>query len=135
MGFNIKLYEGNSLDITDEQVAADWRMGLLRSIAKVMRQSAYPTSGIGSYGATIPGSDREHVMGNFSSIAGCPLVEIYSAKEERGEEYIYDSFSGGYTVDIAVLSALATCKCGRIIAQEVSMNVSTGELIHLVTNA
>jgi hypothetical protein len=132
--FEMKDFKGNVLEITNEQVAADWRLGLLRALGKVAK-GARPSDSVGSYGVTVPGSNREHVMGNFASIPGCPLVEIYDIREEKGENYIHDSYSGGSTNDVMILSAKATCACGRIVKHPVAMEIDPGELIHLVTNA
>lgn len=131
--FAIEDFKGNVLAITDEQVATDWRMGLLRALGKVAR-GAYPSDNTGSFGMTVSGSNREHVMGNFASIPGCPLVEIYDVREDRGEDYNFSTF-GGSTSDVIVLSAKATCKCGRVVKHPVSMDITPGELIYMVTHA
>lgn len=131
--FAIEDFKDNVLAITDEQVAADWRLGLLRALGKVAR-GARPSDSTGSFGVTISGSNREHVMGNFSSIPGCPLVEIYDVREDRGEDYNFSTF-GGSTSEVIVLSANATCECGRIVKHPVSMDITPGELIYMVTNA
>lgn len=132
--FEMNDFKGNVLAITDEQIAADWRLGLLRALGKVAR-GAVPSDSKGSYGVTVPGTNREHVMGNFSTINGCPLVEIYDVREEKGEEYIHDSYSGGSTKDVMLLSAKATCACGRIVKHPVAMDIDPGELIYRVTHA
>lgn len=126
-------YKENVLAITDEQVAADWRLGLLRALGKVAR-GARPTDSMGSYGTTIAGSNREHVMGNFASVPPCPLVEIYDIGEEKGENYNFSTF-GGSTDDVMILSANATCACGRIVKHPVVMDIDPGELIYKVTHA
>jgi hypothetical protein len=132
--FEIQDYTGDVLAITNEQVASDWRLGLLRALGKVA-QGARPSDSTGSWGVTVAGSNREHVMGNFGNIPPCPLVEIYDVREERGEEYIHDTFNGGSTKDIMLLTAKATCACGRIVKHPVTMEVSPGELIYAVTHA
>lgn len=131
--FEMKDYKDNVLAITDAQVAADWRLGLLRALGKVAR-GAVPSDSKGSYGVTVPGTNREHVMGNFSTINGCPLVEIYDVREEKGEHYNFDSF-GGSTDDVMILSAKATCACGHIVKHPVAMDIDPGELIYRVTHA
>lgn len=132
--FEMKDFKGNVLAITNEQVAADWRLGLLRALGKVAL-GARPSDSTGSYGVTVAGSNREHVMGNWGNVPHCPLVEIYDVREEKGEEYIHDSYSGGSTRDVMILSANATCACGRIVKHPVAMDIDPGELIYRVTNA
>lgn len=131
--FEMTDFKENVLAITDEQVAADWRLGLLRALGKVAR-GARPTDSMGSFGTTIAGSNREHVMGNFASVPACPLVEIYDISEDKGEEYNFSTF-GGSTNDVMILSANATCACGRLVKHPVSMDIDPGELIYMVTQA
>lgn len=131
--FEMTDFKGNVLAITDEQIAADWRLGLLRALGKVAR-GARPSDSTGSFGVTVAGSNREHVMGNWSNIPHCPLVEIYDIREERGEEYNFSTF-GGSTTDVMILSANATCECGRIVKHPVAMEIMPGELIYMVTHA
>jgi hypothetical protein len=132
--FEMTDFKENVLAITDEQVAADWRLGLLRALGKVARY-ARPNDSMGSYGVTVPGSNREHVMGNFGgTIPSCTLVEIYDIREEKGEDYNFSTF-GGSTNDVIILSANATCACGRIVKHPVSMNIDPGELIYEALHA
>lgn len=131
--FEMKDYTGNVLAITDEQVASDWRLGLLRALGKVAK-GARPSDSTGSYGVTVAGSNREHVMGNWGNVPHCPLVEIYDIREEKGENYNFDSF-GGTTDDVMILSAKATCACGRIVKHPVAMDIDPGELIYRVMHA
>lgn len=131
--FEMDDFTENVLAITDKQIASDWRLGLLRALGKVAL-GARPADSTGSYGVTIAGSNREHIMGNFANIPACPLVEIYDVREEKGEEYNFSTF-GGSTNDVMILSANATCACGRIVKHPVSMDIDPGELIYKVTHA
>jgi hypothetical protein len=130
----LKDYKEDALKITDAQIAADWHLGLVRAVGKVVAGGAYPQDSMGSYGSTIAGSNREHVMGNWGNIPRCPLVEIYEPSEEGGEEYHFSSF-GGSTSNVIVLRAKATCQCGRLVKHPVSMNVAPDELIYNVMHA
>ena len=126
-------YKDDALKITDEQVAADWRMGLLRGVARVVRRSAIPNDSTGPYGSAVPGSNRAHLLGgNMEKY--CSLVEIYEVREENGERYNFSTF-GDSTNDVILLKAKATCACGRLVKHPVEMVVSPGELISQVTNA
>lgn len=134
--FEIKNFTGNVLAITDEEVKNDWHLGLLRALGKVAR-GASPLDSMGSWGVTVPGSNRAHIRGGLGTgnSRPCPLVEIYDVREERGEEYIHDTFNGGSTKDIMLLKAKATCECGQIVKHPVEMEISPGELIYMVMNA
>ena len=130
----LKDYEGNALEITDEQVATDWRLGLIRSLAKVVAGQAAPTDSTGPYGSTIPGSNRDHVQGSFGNNTRCELVAIYNLREEGGERYEFDSF-GGKDYNVLYIYALADCKCGRLQKYPVQMDISPGDLIGEVMRA
>lgn len=127
-------YTGNALAITDTEVASDWRLGLVRALATVALGAA-PDDSTGPYGVTIPGSNREHVIGNFGpSKPGCPLVEIYDVKDTGGSRYNFSTF-GGSSDEIILLTANATCKCGQIVKHPVSMEITPSDLIYSVLNA
>lgn len=127
-------YKEDALKITDEQVAADWRMGLVRAVAKVVAGSAAPTDSMGSYGITIPGSNRDHVQGSLGNNTRCQLVAIYELREEGGERYEFDSF-GGKDYNVLYIYALADCKCGRLQRHPVQMDINPGDLIGEVMRA
>lgn len=126
-------YKEDVLAITDEQVAGDWRLGLLRAAGKVVAGRALPLDSTGSYGATIAGSARAHVSGGYGS-RFCPLVKIYDVDEQKGESYNFDSFDDS-TSAVITMSALATCECGKVDRTPVSVNLDPGELIYAVMNA
>jgi hypothetical protein len=129
--FTVKNYEGDALAITDEQVAADWRMGLLRSLAKVLTE-ALPRDSETRYGGSVKGSNREHVTGTMG-MKFCPLVEIYEVREDKGHQYLFSTF-GGSTDEVTILKAKASCKCGRLVKHPVELEVPIGSLISQVTN-
>lgn len=126
-------YKENVLSITDEEVAADWRMGLLRATGKVVSGRALPNDSTGSYGMTVPGSNRAHVSGGHGE-QFCPLVKIYDIEEQKGERYNFDTF-GDSSNDVVTISALGTCKCGKVDRARVSVDLDPGELIYSVMNA
>lgn len=126
-------FKGNALAITDAEVAADWRMGVLRATAKVIQKSALPKDSMGSYGSTIPGSNRAHIMGGGGN-KFCPLVEVYDVDEDRDVERDYDTIPGPQQT-VIVLSGKATCACGQIVKHPVSMTITPGNLIQSVVTA
>lgn len=126
-------FKGDALAITDAEVAADWRMGVLRATAKVIQKSALPKDRTASYGVTVPGSNRAHVMGGGGT-KFCPLVEVFDVDEDRDVERDYDTFPGPERT-VVVLSAKATCACGQIVKHPVSMTITPGNLIQYVVSA
>ena len=132
--FKLTDFKEDALAISDEQVTSDWRMGLLRGLARVIAMGAAPLDSTGSFGVTIAGSNREHILGSWEERTPCELVEIYDIKEEQGERYNFSTF-GESTNDVMLLKANATCKCGRLVKHPVSMEITPGELIYKVTNA
>ena len=127
-------YTGDVLQITDEEVAANWRLGLTRAAGKLIAGRAAPADSTGSFGIAIAGSNREHIQGNLGVEVNCSLVEVYDVKEEGGEEYNFDSF-GGSSTDVMTLTANATCACGRIVRHPVQMNMTVSEIIYGLMNA
>lgn len=130
-------YKGNVLAITDEQVNANWRLGLLRSIGNVVSVSALPSDSTGSWGAPVSGSNRDHLsyQGFGSYGTRCSIVEVYDIKEDSYEEWEHNSFAegGGNSRTLTGLNALATCACGRLVKHPVAMSIPVGELIYAVT--
>lgn len=133
MTMYLRDYTGDVLSITDEQVAADWRMGLTRAAGRSIRYGITPADSTGRFGVTVPGSNREHMRGGFGN-RSCTVVEIFNIKEEGGEEYNFSTF-GGDTRNVMTLSCLATCACGLLVKHPMSMNVAPDEFIYMVMNA
>lgn len=130
-------FEGNVLDITDEEVAKDWRLGLLRSMGSVVAGSALPSDSTERWGRATPGSSRAHLAypGLGSTETQCSISEVYSIREDSFEEWEHSSFGDENRWTRTELRALATCACGRLVRHPVSMTIGVGELIHTVTNA
>lgn len=125
-------FKDNALAITDEQVAADWQLGLLRALGDVLTH-ALPSDSTNSYGGAEKGSSREHVTGG-NGVPFCPLVEIYDIREEKGQRRPEDTM-GGRVDDVTLLKANASCKCGQLQKHPVSLNIDPGALISTVTNS
>lgn len=130
----MKDYGGDVLAITDEEVAEDWRLGLVRAAGKLISGRAAPLDSQGSFGVTIAGSNREHILGNWGGVERCPITEVYDVNEEGGEQYNFSTF-GSTTTDVITLTANATCKCGRINQHPVQMDMTPSEIIYEIMNA
>lgn len=128
-------YKDNVLSITNEQVARDWRLGLLRSLGNVVAGEALPSDSTGPWGMVIAGSNRAHLSyaGFTSDPKPCSIVEVYDIKEDSFEEWEHNSFGTDIGRTRTELRALATCACGRLVKHPVSMNIPVGELIYAVT--
>ena len=132
MSFYLKDYQGNALAITDDAVASDWRLGLVRGVARFMRYSILPSDSTGSYGITVEGSNRAHL--EISREDSCRVTEIYDIQETSEKDYNFDTF-GGSEYEVILLSCKATCACGRLEKYEMSMTVRPDELIYSITNS
>lgn len=127
-------YDGNALAITDKMVASDWRLGLLRGVARYVAFVATPEDSTDRWGTTTPGSDREHIEGSLdkrtnSRSAGCSLVEISNISQTEDTEYVDALYKEGSYRTVLKLSAIATCSCGRITDTEVSLQVPPDEFL------
>lgn len=124
---NIDDYTGNVLDITDEEIAENWELGLLRAMGRVVSVRGKVEGGTGAWGITTPGSDRAHVENNYSTnVAGCPLVEIHDVKEDRLEHYPYGSDE---RVQDNLILAKGTCKCGHVKNATVYAELPAGGML------
>lgn len=133
MTYYLKDYDGDALAITDKEVAEDWRLGLLRGVARVMESSALPRDSSGPYGRVVEGSNREHIRGG-RGIPYCPIVEIYEVEEDKGTDYNTSTYGGEETSTI-ILRGRASCACGRMVKHPVETMITPGRLITAVTNA
>lgn len=131
-------YKDNVLTITDAEVAADWRLGLLRAVGVAGRYRFTMTEAVGRWGAKLPGSMGEHLDGGYSDInddngfqkrlAPCAVAEIYNVQEESGSRYDFDSF-GGTDTEVTLIKANVTCACGHIDRKAASFEIPIGDFI------
>lgn len=131
-------YKDDVLAITDEQIAGDWRLGLLRAMGRVVAGSALPADSASRWGVSTPGSNRAHLeyRGFGSTEDQCSIVEVRDIKEDSCDEWEHNSFDVGDNKRTNTeLRALATCACGRLVNYPVSMTIPVGEFIYAVANA
>jgi hypothetical protein len=148
---NIKDYPSNVLAITDEQVAADWRLGFGRAVAKAVT-AGYPGLRIKErserFGVNIPGGMNEHIEGapirvkdadgitiSVSREPACPIAEVYNLTESSGQHYEFSTYGDDGGSPVTLISALVSCSCGKIVKQPASAGIRAGEFIAAVTNA
>lgn len=148
---NMKDYPGNVLAITDEQVAADWRLGFGRAVAKTVIHG-YPALRIsetgGRFGENPKGGMNEHIEGARHSIVdsdgittgfnrepACPIVEVYRLEESSSMHYEFNTYGDDGGSPVTLITALVSCACGKIVKQEATAEIRAGEFISAVTNA
>lgn len=129
--FSMTEYKGNALAITDAQIAADWRLGILRGAARMLKNGR-PANDKGGMPET--GSDTEHVRGSFRNPATCEIVELCEVEETTEQNMVWDS-QGDYPETDGLLYGKATCACGRLVQQNFKLTVYPGELLKRVANA
>lgn len=136
--FYMKEYEGDALAITDAEVTANWRMGVLRGVARVLKIGGLPLGGTDRWGKVQEGTNRAHLtpagLPFGGAGEGCSISELYELEEESDKEYVF-STNGGSEYDVTVISGKATCACGRLVKEPVRMNITPGDLIAEVMNA
>lgn len=108
-------YEGNVLDITDEQVSNNWRLGVLRHIGQSMSREAY------YIGLSLTGDKRIHAFS--TSRKNCAFSSIYSIQEKtisNDEEY-----SSRFV-------ATASCSCGILTDVKIAINTGAGDFFAIL---
>jgi hypothetical protein len=133
----------NILTLTDADVIADWRNGLLRNTALVVTTQGH-AEGIrlgtfGSFAGYVDGSLAEHFykgMRNPQYIRGtgkCELASVTDLVEDTDERWEFDSFGPGNTYTDDMVSAQVTCEHG--VTGRMVFTTSIGELIGTIVNA
>ena len=130
-------YKDDVLAITDEQIGQNWRLGLLRSLGKIVVNEALPADHAGPWGQVVAGTNRAHLsyQGYGATETRCSITEVYEVKEDSYEEWEHNSFGEGKSHSRTKLDALATCACGRLVKHPVSAIIPVGDLIYSVIHA
>lgn len=119
-------YKGNALDITDVEVASDWRLGLIRALARILQVSTNIIESHGPYGTMLPNSMMAHMK-------HCTFNDIRDIREDIDDYWEFDTFSDD-TTKVTVLHAKVSCACGTVNKMDSSMIVHAGELVTMVAN-
>lgn len=119
-------YKGNVLAITDEEVSHDWRLGLIRSLGKVVAAQGKVKEALGRFGNVLPDSMNAHM-------ATCSIADVSTLVEDSDEESQFDTFQDRST-NITTLTGTVTCACGRVKDEISIVTIYAGELIQLVVN-
>lgn len=131
----LKDYKANILEISDTDISANWRLGLLRACGIVAASSMKIDEATGRFGAHLVGSMNEHLFGpDFSYDKGvCTIEGVYDLTEDAGTHYNFSTF-GGTESDVMLLKGKVSCACGEIVRAAATYEVSLGEFISLVMN-
>jgi hypothetical protein len=130
----------NVLALTDEEVATDWRNGMLRSIAHTITKFGI-AEGIqsGTWGTVLgftEGSLAEHIytipgaMSYLYGMGSCEAISVTDLYEDTFERYEHDTFGPGTTRNEALLGATVTCK--HQITGKMTFASSMGEMIYTI---
>ena len=124
----------NTLTITDEEIASNWKFGMVRSIGRLLAEVGRP-----GYGAYITSDERKsyfHIAGSSRDnvpIPACPIISVSDLAEEDGSYTEYSTF-GSSNVGEYLLKGTGTCTCG-FFAGGISYSISLGELLYTIANA
>jgi len=132
----------NVLGYTNASKAADWRKGMLESIANLV-VSHGTAEGVreGSWGIILGFKEKslaEHFYQNQSSrmfyqgTGDCKIVSVTDLSEEQTEEYIHDTFNGSTVQTQTGVQGKVTCEHG--VTGMMFYKVSLGELIYTIAS-
>lgn len=134
--------DANVLSYMDADVTADWRKGMLKSVADLVCSYGV-AEGIkfGSWGAILgftEGSLAEHFYADgprkmhYQGVGHCKIVSVTHLSEEKTEEYTYNSFNGGTAHTESGVRGEVTCEHG--VTGVMFYTVSVGELIYAIAS-
>lgn len=131
--FEFKSFTGNALAITDAQIAADWRLGIVRGMARTVRNTGHAAEDRRDFTISEGSKKTAHVQGAYGKPALCAIVEVFGVDEGQETEYVRDS-SGDYPENNTVIHGKVTCKCGQLVKQDFKV-ITYGGLLRRVANA
>lgn len=122
-------YTDNTLTITDDAVAKDWRYGLLRSLGNIIQKEGTINEATRSFGLPTPNGMRSHMQ-------RCTIVAVHSITEDSDDEYSYNAYSdnGGDSTAVTLLAGIVSCKCGDVDNVRASAVIYAGEFVSKVTS-
>lgn len=129
----------NFLEVTDAEVAADWKLGMARSAAKLLVVRGDIMEGIkrgdwGIFRGFVLDSMAEHLyIASDLRTPRCELVSVKNIEEVGTERYEHDSFGPGSTYNESAIQGTIACRCGK--SARFSYSISVGELIYTIANS
>lgn len=131
------------MSITDADIAADWRKGMLRSVADLITTRGQ-AEGVqsGGWGAIsfkegelahhFHGSAKAHTYTAPLGTGACKIVKVTDLTEDSDTQYHHDTFGSGEGYRVTILSAKVTCE--HSVTGRMSLTESVGELIYAVAS-
>jgi hypothetical protein len=125
----------NDLAITDAEVAADWSLGLKRSLAQKLAGGGKPDNMNFSTGEGYDMYNRIHGGRLFGSTAveevkiPCGIAWIDSVVDDNYTDYGYDSFGPGTETNKSFIYGHAICNCGKFDGR-LTMGFELSDLIY-----
>lgn len=114
----------NVLDITNAEVAADWTLGMARSMGLVLLKSGTVGTASLMFGKN---AETKH-------LEACGADSIVAMIHDFEEEAIYDSFDSYRTTTNEALRGKVTCKCGEVEGADIAYVTNAGDLIYSLTD-
>lgn len=139
----------NAYALSDEEVAADWRNGMVRAAARKLVEAGKAEGEIlGSWGAHVgfrAGTLAEHfdaAMSKsepkrpgdryFAGHGSCAITSVTNLREDSDERYESNSFGDGRSYTDSVLDGTVTCVHG--VTGQMTFAASLGELISAIVS-
>lgn len=121
-------FSGNALTISDDQVAADWTLGMIRAASRRMAAEVKIMRPSNMYGwqSTVDWDATRHFMGEDA----CSISSVVDIEDGVWEDSAIDG-----TVEVfATLSATVTCACGTIDDRNGQAFFDVGSVFSTVAN-
>lgn len=120
----LKNYEGNVLEITNEQVAENWHLGMLRACGQLIAKRPWIM-----HPSTLRGMRlfaNPEASAHFRKNA-CSIVSVTSMEESSVTVSEY-----GEVEQKTVLTAIVNCACGHISGHPAQVNFTSGEIVERI---
>lgn len=132
----------NVFALTGEEIASDWRNGLLRKAgALIVERGTAEGVIVGQWGSLkgfVPGSLAEHLYARLNRYAmatgtqECKVVSVTDLEEVNSERYDHDSFGPGQVTPETGFAATVTCEHG--VTGRMIYTQSLGNLIYEIAS-
>jgi len=126
----------DALAITDAEIASDWKLGMVRSMGRLLAKRGDLDKGNISYYSSIPTADSAyvHVRGAAQARELCTITAVRNVVEDSMEFEDGGTF-GSTTRHRTLLTGEADCACGKLVGAHISYEVYIGDLISALANA
>lgn len=104
-------FAGNVLEISNDQVAGDWRLGMLREVGRKIAENVYIMRPVLLVGMRmrIDWDATRHCKKAYNE-TGCEIVSVENIEEGSRREGDYDEED----TLVTAVTAIVTCNCGEM---------------------